>query len=278
MDPQQDFKSRYDKYIAGRNQTVSGSSSTPPKKRTFSPNKFYFLGIFVGILLILPVTYLYLSNQVKQSDTTQVASTPSAITDAQIDTELKQIWGPYYAQVKDNPTYIAQAKKNIQIRTAAKKEGIGTSSIASSDSKNYAAAQNQLQNTVEEEVVNSRTINFVSVFKNPLSPDYARNKTLAVNSLEKIQSLIEQGETMEDAYNQAKRTPGFDQSVRYFSNEVVTKDSGWNKQFKDAIFALQPGQTTPIVISPGGSFMMGTVTAANNSPYNSLNAWLDAQQ
>lgn len=274
MDPQQDFKSRYDKYIAGRNQTISGSSSTPPKKRAFSPNKFYFLGIFVGVLLILPVTYLYFANQVKPTDTTQVASTDS-ITNAQIDKELQQIWGPYYNSVKNDPKYRELAKKQI-IQNNIINQGLKENGIvftAESEKDNPFKEENALATRV----VNSMTIDFAFVFINPDASAYQSNVAKVTYSYDLIKSFISQGKTMQEAYDQAKKDKGFYSRITITNDKLAFEDS-FDPSISKKLFTYKKGETTSIINSGGGTFILAKVRDTNVTPYATLNEWIAVQE
>ena len=284
MDPQNQFKDRYEKYIQQRNLQMENTANIPPpSSKKFSPNKFYVLGVILGFLVIVPVgAFLFLSNQLNTQTQNTVSveekSLTSSLTKAEIDSEMKKIWGPYYDQAKNDPKLRAAAAENIQIRQAAIKAGISNSKISSTEDASYQTLQNKTEDSLEKQVVNSRTIDFVSVFKNPLSDTYDKDASEAVDTLNQIRALTTQGESLEEAYNQIKNSASFDPTIKLFTNEYVTKNSSWNPLFKDAFFMLKPGQTSQVLVSPGGSIILAQVKEANNSKYDSVNQYIDSSR
>lgn len=280
MDPQEEFKKRYNAYITQRSSQVTPSTpAAPPKSKKFSPNKFYFLGIIVGLLIVTPVaSYLFLANRLatpssKTASTDLVAKNQP--TEQEITQEMQKVWGSYYEQAKNDPKLRASAKRNIMLRFAAVKAGVTNSSIASNEDATYSQIQNETITQLEKKVVNSRTVDFVSVFKNPLSSDYEKNKTSAVSTFNEIKTLVDEGKSLEEAYGEVKSSTGFDRDIKLFQDEYVTGDSNWNSLFKDALFALKEGETTEVLVSPGGSIILAQVKSATDTQYENVNEYLN---
>lgn len=284
MDPQSQFKDRYEKYVQQRNSQMVNTANIPPSPpKKFSPNKFYVLGIIIGVLVIAPVgAFLFLSDQLNTStqNTVSVEEKPltGSSTKAEIDREMQKIWGPYYEQAKNDPKLRAAAAENIQIRQAAIKAGISNAKIASTGNADYQEVQNKTEDSLEKQVVNSRTIDFVSVFKNPLSSNYEQETSNAVDTLNQIRAQTTQGKSLEEAYNQVKNSASFDPTIKLFTNEYVTKNSNWNPLFKNAFFMLKPGQTSQVLVSPGGSIILAQVKEANDSKYDTVNQYINSSK
>ncbi|HMS22921.1 MAG TPA: hypothetical protein PKA38_04150 [Candidatus Levybacteria bacterium] len=284
MDPQSQFKDRYEKYVQQRNSQMVNTANIPPSSpKKFSPNKFYVLGVIIGVLVIAPVgAFLFLSDQLNTStqNTVSVEEKPltGSSTKAEVDREMQKIWGPYYEQAKNDPKLRAAAAENIQIRQAAIKAGISNAKIASTGNADYQEVQNKTEDSLEKQVVNSRTINFVSVFKNPLSSNYEQETSNAVDTLNQIRAQTTQGKSLEEAYNQVKNSASFDPTIKLFTNEYVTKNSNWNPLFKNAFFMLKPGQTSQVLVSPGGSIILAQVKEANDSKYDTVNQYINSSK
>jgi parvulin-like peptidyl-prolyl isomerase len=280
MDPQSQFKDRYEKYVQQRNSQMLNTVNIPPSSKKFSPNKFYVLGIILGILVIAPIgAFLFLSDQLNNPTQNTVSVEEKSLTSLssndEIDREMQKIWGPYYEQAKNDPKLRAAASENIQLRQAALKAGVSNSKISSAENTSYQEVQNKTEENLEKQVVNSRTIDFVSVFKNPLSTNYEQEASKAVDTLNQIRAQTTQGKNLEEAYAQVKNSASFDPTIKLFTNEYITKNSGWNPLFKDAIFMLKPGQTSQVLVSPGGAIILAYVKEANDSKYDTVNQYIN---
>lgn len=280
MDPQSQFKDRYEKYVQQRNSQMLNTVNIPPSSKKFSPNKFYVLGIILGILVIAPIgAFLFLSDQLNNPTQNTVSVEEKSLTSLssndEIDREMQKIWGPYYEQAKNDPKLRTAASENIQLRQAALKAGVSNSKISSAENTSYQEVQNKTEENLEKQVVNSRTIDFVSVFKNPLSTNYEQEASKAVDTLNQIRAQTTQGKNLEEAYAQVKNSASFDPTIKLFTNEYITKNSGWNPLFKDAIFMLKPGQTSQVLVSPGGAIILAYVKEANDSKYDTVNQYIN---
>lgn len=282
MNPQDQFKDRYQKYISERNQTINEPSLQSPTRKTFGPNKFYVLGIFVGILLILPVTYLYLANQMKQSSVPQVAEMPIGITNTQIDSELKTIWGPYYESAKNDLKLREAAKKNIELKNAAVNAGVTTSSKIASDEtmSSYSEEQLKLRQDLTEKVVTLRKINGLTTFIGLIPNNQtAYNSTIqrAKTSMEAIRSLmLEKGLSLPQAFDEIKKTGGYYTKFNMQENITVTNASRWDQPFLGKIMSSKNNEISAVIQSYG-SLLLFQVLDAQDTPYKTVEEYLKSK-
>lgn len=299
IDPQQQFRERYDKYVASQ-QELRGKAGTPAPAPGSKISKKVI--IFLGVLALAfgggALYALNVNNSGPQVATDNPAKTvtTSQVTDAEIDAELQKIWGPYYNDAKNNPEYREAARQNIlqqhAIENATKKYNISVSpqtvastqselfgnsnSIANVGSQDTAVTQDLLtQQAIEKKVVTWRTVDIASSFKS-YGPTFNIDKQKAIDSLSKIRTLLLQGKTMQQAFTLSRNTQGFDRGLTIQENVYVTKTSGWSPKFVNAIFSASTGNVTPVITSDD-AFMVARVTGENNTSYNSYAEWLSTQ-
>lgn len=275
IDPQQQFRERYDKYVASQ-QELRGKAGTPAPTpgSKISKKVIIFLGVVAiafggGALYALNVNN---SGPQVATDNSAKTVTTSQVTDAEIDAELQKIWGPYYSQVQNDSKYRNAAKEQVKLQHAANKLGVNQSSVSSEGD-----SQVSLQDAVTAKVVNSKTVDIASIYR-ITGPNYAAVQKKITDSLEQIRQRVLQGQTIQSAYDKLKNTPGFYTPITIQNNVNVTQDSGWAPVFATAIFSLNVGQVTNVVNSGSGAYMVAQVVGENKTNYNSLQSFLKTQQ
>lgn len=283
MDPQQQFKERYNSYIEQRNSQVGpASSSPPPSPKKYSPNKFYVLGVIVGLLIIAPVvSYLFLANKVSNPSSKVAENSQTSITqpsEQDIDVEMQKIWGSYYEQNKNNPKLREIAKQNL-IKQRIVQQGLSQNKIQMSSiaSDNPLEQAQREEDILQQNVLTSRTLDYAFVFLNPESPTYETDANKVKFSYDLLKKYIAEGKTMEQAYDLAKTDPGFFDRITITNNKVAYKNS-FDKTISDKIFTYKKGQTTDIIDSGGGTFILGDITDSNDTPYATMDEWINAQK
>lgn len=286
MDPQEQFKERYKAYVSQRGVLVNASPSNvppPPPPKKFSPNKFYVLGVIVGFLLLTPlVSYIYFVNKAtppsKIASNEQQTTTSTQPTDAQINAQMQKIWGSYYDKVKNDPKYRDAAKQNL-INQQLIQNGLAQNNIKmTSVSGDTLSQQQQKEETLlMPKVLNNRNIDYAFVFVNPEDPNYDTNVAKINTSYNLLKAQISQGKTMQQAYTAVKSDPRFFKPIAITTSRLIYKNT-FEKSISDKIFTFTKGQTTDLIDSGGGTFILAHVNSANNTPYNTMDEWLTAQK
>lgn len=305
-DPMSQFRERYQQYVETKAPSSPPVMNASGGKGFF--NKFYVQGLIVGVVIIGSGVLVYLNfkpstqNNVAANPTpkpiAQVTQAPKKIeiTEDQIDAEMQRIWGTYYTEVKDNSEYRNEAKKKIQneilVSNAVKTYAIAltnedvtnkktsmfgsNSRIASTDnSSNPLVKDILIRQELEKKVATWRIIDMAASFKAQDS-SFESEKKKALDSLDKIRTLLQSGKTMKEAYDEAKTSPDFDKGLTIEENVYVTKGMDWSPNFSNAIFGANKGDITHVT-SAVDSFMVAKITDGNNGQYNSYDDWLAAQ-
>lgn len=272
MDPQDQFKSRYNAFVEGRKQQLQKVVPPPQQKR--SPfNKFYALGIIAGIIIILPITFLFL-RQNTYKDTGSVAGDPTVVSEQALDLQLREIWGKYYNQAKNDPKLREAAKKKLietrLIEAELRKSGI--TFTASDEITNPF----KVQEAVKAQTLTWRMVDYAFVFIDPTDIDYQSNKEKVTYSYNLLIEQLSLGKSMQASYNAVRNDPGFFQPITITLNRRAYK-STFDTPLSLEIFKFKKGQYTGIVTS-GGTFIVADVTDSKDTPYTTLNQWLSAQQ
>lgn len=268
MDPQDQFKQRYNNFIAQRQQQVTGVNN--PQSKTRSPfNKFYALGIIVGIVIILPAVFLFLK-QNSYNGSSGISSTNASISSSELTSELKQIVGS--ADAKTDPQIVKTAERNILMRRAAQKLGVLPASIASESKTNYALTQFSNQQALEKKVISSRTIDFVNVYITPVG-NYSSVQTDVSDNLTFIRNELIAGKSIKTAYASLVAKLGSDPKYRVEENFYLTKASGWNPVYVSALFAAKKGDITQVIDAKGTNYMVAKIKNAVDSKYSSFATW-----
>lgn len=283
MDPQKQFRQRYNEYVSQRSsQIIPTNSSTPSSSKKFSPNKFYVLGIIVGLLIVAPVaSYLYLTNKMT-TGTSQVAenkrTTITKPSEKDIDNEMMKIWGKYYEENKNDPKLREVAKQNI-IKERLIVQGIAENKIQMSSiaSDNPLDQELRSEDALKQKVLNNKTIDYAFVFINPDSSKYESDVEKIMYSYNLIKQYIAEGDSMEKAYERTKIDPNFYDRITITTDKIVYEDS-FDKTISDQIFKYTTGQTTNVIDSQGGTFILAHINNSNKTPYSTLEEWLNAQK
>lgn len=287
QDPQDQFRERYNAYINQRKSQAAPViyKDNPKKPKTFSPNKFYVLGIIVGLLIVAPIaSFLFLSNKLTTQDN-KVASnnqqtTNTGPSEQQINEEMKKIWGPYYEEVKNNKNYRELAKQKIIVRQLAEKNGL-TSTTASTNEDSYINNSDDLKTALTEDVVSYRKINYLTTFIAPDPNDLDEyNSTIekAKSSLTKIRNLmIDENKSMRDAFAEIKSNRNNYSSFTLQEDILVTKENHMDEPFLSKVLSSHENEISPVIDSYGSIFMF-QVTEARNTPYATLNDFINAQK
>lgn len=268
-------------------QAATSSVTAPkiPTQKKYSPNKFYVLGIIAGILIVAPAAaYLMLSHQLTQNNISQISSvdvtpkTQITITESEIDQEMKTIWGSYYTTAKNNPKLRAAAKENLMrqklINQGLSKNHISTSSVASS---NQVEENLGKEDILKQKVLNSRTADYAFVFIDPSSTHFQANKDQITYSYTLLKRYIADGKTMQEAYDIAKKDPKFFKGITITNDKLLYQNS-MDKTISQKLFTYTTGQTSDIIDSGGGTFVLAHITSSNPTKYATINDWLTAQE
>lgn len=271
MDPQDQFKKKYDDFLAQRKDVVTGVNQ--PQSKTRSPfNKLYALGIIVGIVIILPAVFLLL-RQNTYNGTSEIASTEGA-TSTEIAAEASQILGPAAPEFQNNPEVLKRAKRNVLLKKAAQKLGVSAPQKIASETNEtpYAVEQLALEREVEKKVVTSRTVEFVSTYVIPTG-DYKTVEATVKTNLEFIRQELLAGRTVTVAYANLVKKLGTDPKYNVVSNAYITPDSRYSSGFITAFFKTKKGDVTPVTQSNGTDFMVAKTLNAVTTRFNSLSSW-----
>lgn len=270
MDPQQQFKDRYKTFIEGRNQQIIKAQAPPPQKR--SPiNKFYALGIILGIVIILPITFMFLRQNAYKGE--QIASSPTVVSEEALDSQMKLTWGEYYDSVKNDPKIRANAKKQlIEARlNATALNQPGTSSIVAESTTDPFKVQAE----VKKKVLTWKNIDYAFVFIDPTTADYQSNATKITYSYNLMLKYLSQGKNMQEAYNMAKTDSGFFQPISITRNFLAYKET-LDPSLSIPLFKYKKGQNTSI-LSSGGTFILAHINTTQDTSYSTLNQWYTAK-
>lgn len=271
MDPQQQFKDRYNKFIEGRNQQIVKAQTPPPQKRT-PINKFYALGILAGIIIILPITFLFLRQNAYKGE--RIASSPTEVSNEALESQMRLMWGSYYDSVKDNPKIRANAKKQLiesRLNATALNQPGSSSIVEESTTDPF-----KIQADVMKKVLTWRNIDYAFVFIDPTSPDYQSNVAKITYSYNLLLKYLSQGKSMQEAYDTAKKDSGFFQPITITRNFLAYKES-LDASLSIPLFKYKKGQNTNI-ISGGGTFIIAHINDSKDTSYSTLNQWYAAQQ
>lgn len=270
MDPQDQFKKRYEDFIAQRQQVTTGVNN--PQSKTRSPfNKFYALGIILGIVIILPALFLFMRQNTYNGS--EIASTDST---TELSNELKLMMGNTVSEAQSKPETLKRAQRNIKLKKEAQKLGVSLpQQIAASSTtgpQTYSLDELTLQKALEKKVVTSRTIDFVSTYVIPTG-DYKTVEAKVKSNLEFIRQELRSGRSVTVAYANLVKKLGQDPKYNVVQNAYVTPDSGYSSGFITALFKAKNGEVTQVIQSNGTDFMVAKVLGEVNTKYKSLAAW-----
>lgn len=271
MDPNDQSRKRYDDFIIQRQQATTGVNNPQSKNR--SPfNKFYAIGVIVGIIIILPAVFLLL-RQNTYDGTSEIAST-EGVTSTEISAEAAQMMGNT-SDFQSNPEIIKRAKRNLLLKKAAKKLGVNSPQQIASNSNEpsiYAVDQLALEREVEKKVVTSRTVEFVSTYVIPTG-NYKTVEATVKTNLEFIRQELLEGRSVTVAYANLVKKLGTDPGYNVVPNAYITPDAGYSSGFITALFKTRNGNVTSVIQSNGTDFMVAKTLNAVNTKFNSLSSW-----
>lgn len=271
MDPQDQFKKRYEDFIAQRQQATAGGTTQPKPRSPF--NKFYALGIMLGIVIVLPALFLFMRQNTYRG--AEIASTDGTVNISEINTELTLMNGISTTKEQSNPDVVKRAQRNLLLKKEAQKLGINAPQkvAASSDvTQNYALDQLTIEKEVEKKVVTSRTADYITTFVMP-SGDYKKIESQVKSNLDFIRQELRSGRSITVAYENLVKKLGQDPKYNVVQNAYITPDSGYSSGFITALFKTRTGDVTSVIQSNGTDFMVAKITKAVNTKYNSLASW-----
>lgn len=227
-----------------------------------------------------------------------------------VDQQLSLIWGRYTAKELPNPQSRQNALLDLIeeeiIRIETKNLGIAATAQEIDEEQNkrikqaggkdlYQAAlianqwnwegeRNKIQNgilkrKIENQVVGWRLIDGVSTYLNPLAQEYPTLKNSAVNSLEKVKTLLSQGKTASESAEEALKD--YKAINKFVVHEIkkIEKADDWDKKIKEGIFLLGKGQVSNVLISAsGGSFWVVRIIDSSSTAFDSYDNWLKAKK
>ncbi|MBP7832712.1 MAG: hypothetical protein KA035_02975 [Candidatus Levybacteria bacterium] len=279
MDPQSQFKQRYESFINSRKEQTQ--KATIPAVKSHHPfNKYYLFGLLIGALILLPGLFVILRNNTQQGTPIPPASqnpqvTAEAITDDEIYQELVAMVGMEAKEALNNPDLKSQARRNILKRRALQKISSteDNTSIAQEDTPiNYSLNLLQTELDLEKAVVTSRTADYVSTYVAP-NNNYSAEAKKVKDNLEYIRTQMNQGKTVTQAYEALVQRLGADPKYNISQNAYITKDSGYSSGFVTTLFRTAKGKVTPVIESNKTDFMVAKIINAVNTKYNNLAAW-----
>lgn len=265
MDPQSQVKERYENFIKSRQ--IQGNIQQPvnSSKPHHPFNKFYGLGLMLGVLILLPVTFVLLRSNTYDKGVSTTISSATNISDQELTNELILM---QQRNISDDQVK-KQAIRNILLKRAAKKEL--AQQVASLDS-NYALSIFATESELEKKVVTSRTVEYVNVYIVP-DKNLITKQKVALENLTFIKNELQKGRNMKTSYANLVKKLGKDPKYSVVENAYITKESAFLPEYITAIFKLNKGGISPVINAKGTNYMVVKATNAVNTKYNSFSSW-----
>lgn len=277
MDPQSQFKQRYEAFVNSRKEQTQ-KANIPVSKSRHPFNKYYLFGLLIGALILLPGLFVILKNNTQQGTPIPPAQAPreiaETVSDDEIYQELVAMVGIEAKEALNNPDLKSQARLNILKRRALQKiSSTENTSVAQENTPiNYSLRLLQTQLALEKAVVTSRTTDYVSAYVAP-NDNYTTQAKKVKENMEFIRSQMTQGKSVVQAYNALVQKLGADPKYNVSQNAYITKDSGYSSGFVTTLFKTDKGKVTPVIESNKTDFMVAKIINAVNTKYNNLAAW-----
>lgn len=304
MDPKAQFEARYKSYIEKRNLTLNQAHVRQAEdivQGSGGGHKIKFgYALFALLAIAVPATVLLLG---QQQDIRQRASGPetavpqgaikqvgtSYITTSDVDLRIQQLYGTNSAKFKNDlavrQKILDQLIREKVIQFEAAKQNITVTDKEIDDKAREIGFippfdRTQLFNIVLEDklktkVISWRLIDYLFVFKESTLPTNASDIARVNKSYESVKAELAKGKTMKEAFNTAKTTSGFDRFIALNENRKVYKKD-MDGVISDAIFTYKKGQTTNIIDSKGGTYILAKILDSNDTGFTSFDDWLQS--
>lgn len=303
MDPRTEFTKRYQEYIRQREMRLKPLQDHAAPEHVGSPSSGPKLklgyAVFALVALSVPATMLLLNqtqdirqrasgpdNVVPQGAVKQVGAT--YITASDIDFRLQILYGTNSAKFKDDfsirqfildqlirEKIIQQeaAKYNIRVTDSEINDKAHELGITLSFDKTKVFNM-VLEDKLKNKVVAWRELDYLIAYKEAAynSPSVVGIKKI----LSVVKSDIDNGKTMKEAWTNSRDSSStLGKTISLISQAKVYHDS-FAQRLSNKIFSVKVGQTTEVLDSGGGVFVLAKILDSNNSAYNTFDDWYKA--